>query len=117
MAAKKIGMTDAVKEFGIYLEVERNLSYHTRRSYLADLAQFREFLLAHGVDSPCDVDQGAIRTFLASLYRGKSKKATISRKWRASGRFSRFSFGRERSDIIPLRWCRRRRGMHIFLPS
>jgi len=80
VAAKKIGMTDAVKEFGIYLEVERNLSHHTRRSYLADLAQFREFLLAHGVDGPSDVDQGAIRTFLASLYRGKSKKATISRK-------------------------------------
>jgi len=46
---------DAIRNFGIHMEVERNLSYHTRRSYLSDLEQFREFLLKNGVDKPCDV--------------------------------------------------------------
>jgi len=66
------------------------LSYHTRRSYLSDLEQFREFLLKNGVDKPCDVDQVVIRTFLASLYRGKTKKVTISRKVASLRAFFKF---------------------------
>lgn len=72
------------------MEVERNLSYHTRRSYLSDLGQFREFLLENGVDRSCDVDQVVIRTFLASLYRGKTKKVTISRKVASLRAFFKF---------------------------
>ncbi len=66
------------------------MSYHTRRSYLSDLEQFREFLLKNGVDKPCDVDQVVIRTFLASLYRGKTKKVTISRKVASLRAFFKF---------------------------
>jgi len=77
---KDVGIEDAIRRFGIYVEVERNLSYHTRRSYLSDLEQFRVFLLENGVSRPCDIDQVVVRTFLASLYRGKRKRTTVSRK-------------------------------------
>ena len=80
MTTKDKRIEDAIRSFGIHMEVERNLSHHTRRSYLSDLGQFRTFLLENGIDRPGDVDQVVIRTFLASLYRGKTKKGTISRK-------------------------------------
>ena len=67
MTEKENRMNDAVRDFGIHIEIERNLSYHTRRSYLSDLGQFREFLLGNGVEKPCDVDQLVVRAFLASL--------------------------------------------------
>ncbi|MBN2398126.1 MAG: tyrosine recombinase XerC [Deltaproteobacteria bacterium] len=73
-------MEDAIRRFGIYVEVERNLSHHTRRGYLSDLEQFRVFLLENGVRRLCDIDQVVVRTFLASLYRGKRKRTTVSRK-------------------------------------
>ena len=83
-------MGDAVRAFGIHIEVERNLSHHTRKSYLSDLRQFREFLVESRVDRPRDVDQVLIRAFLASLYRGKIKKTTISRKVASLRAFFKF---------------------------
>lgn len=80
VTTKDIRTEDAIGAFGVHMEVERNLSYHTRRGYLSDLEQFRAFLLENRITRPRDVDQTVIRTFLAVLYRGKMKKATISRK-------------------------------------
>jgi len=73
-------MESAVKEFGTHIEIERNLSPHTKRNYLADLRQFQEFLLNEGIDRLDHIDYIAIRAFLTSLYRKKVKKVTISRK-------------------------------------
>ncbi len=73
-------MENAVRDFGVHIDVERNLSYHTRRSYLSDLRQFSAFLLKNGINKPADIDQTIIRAFLAALYRGRVKKVTISRK-------------------------------------
>jgi len=83
-------MENAVRDFGIHIEIERNLSYHTRRNYLSDLRQFREFLLENGVDKPADVDQTVIRAFLASLYRRKIKKVSVSRKVASLRAFFKF---------------------------
>ncbi|HPQ45193.1 MAG TPA: tyrosine recombinase [Syntrophales bacterium] len=90
MTDTDIRMSDAVRDFGIHIEVERNLSYHTRRNYLSDLEQFREFLLESGMDRPSDVDQMVIRAFLASLYRKKIKKVTVSRKVASLRAFFKF---------------------------
>ncbi len=90
MVEKHARMGDAVRDFGIHIDVERNLSYHTRRNYLSDLRQFREFLLKNGVDKPSDVDQTVIRAFLASLYRSKIKKVTVSRKVASLRAFFKF---------------------------
>jgi len=83
-------MENAIKDFSAHIDVERNLSYHTKRNYLSDLRQFREFLLKSGVNKPSDVDQTVIRAFLASLYRGKIKKVTVSRKVASLRAFFKF---------------------------
>ncbi|MBN2568914.1 MAG: tyrosine recombinase XerC [Deltaproteobacteria bacterium] len=73
-------MKSALIEFGAHIEIERNLSVHTKRNYLSDLNQFRNFLLNEGIDSLELIDQVIIRAFLTSLYRKRVKKVTISRK-------------------------------------
>lgn len=75
-----MNMDTAVRAFGTHVEIERNLSPHTKRSYLADLRQFQEFLLSEGTDRLDHIDHIVIRAFLTSLYRKKVKKVTISRK-------------------------------------
>ena len=83
-------MESAVEAFGAHLEIERNLSYHTKRNYLADLKQFQEFLLKRGVRHIDAIDQTAIRAFLAVLYMKKIKKVTMSRKVASLRAFFRF---------------------------
>ena len=80
-------MENAIRDFGTHIEVERNLSPHTKRNYLNDLRQFQNFLLStnisvkkKGNDRLVHIDQMTIRAFLAYLYRQKVKKVTISRK-------------------------------------
>ncbi|MCD6153471.1 MAG: tyrosine recombinase XerC [Syntrophobacterales bacterium] len=80
-------MENATRDFGAYIEIERNLSPHTKRNYLSDLRQFQNFLLENNIsargrdnDQVINIDQTTIRAFLAFLYRKKIKKVTISRK-------------------------------------
>ena len=80
-------MENAIRDFGTHIEVERNLSPHTKRNYLSDLRQFQDFLLSNNIsvkkkvnDRLVHIDQMTIRAFLAYLYRQKVKKVTISRK-------------------------------------
>jgi len=69
------------------MDVERNLSPNTRKNYLADVRQFKQFLDANNIsakkvdtDNMIDIDYMVIRAFLGSLYRERLKKITISRK-------------------------------------
>ncbi len=80
-------MENATRDFGAHIEIERNLSLHTKRNYLSDLRQFQNFLLENNIsagekgnDRVIHIDQTTIRAFLAFLYRKKIKKITISRK-------------------------------------
>jgi integrase/recombinase XerC len=78
---------NATRAFGAHIEIERNFSPHTKRSYLSDLRQFQDFLSENNISAKEDgddrvihIDQTTIRAFLAFLYRKKIKKVTISRK-------------------------------------
>lgn len=80
-------MENATRAFGAHIEIERNFSPHTKRSYLSDLRQFQDFLSENNISAKEDgddrvihIDQTTIRAFLAFLYRKKIKKVTISRK-------------------------------------
>jgi integrase/recombinase XerC len=67
----------ALRAFSLHLRIERNLSDHTRRAYLADVRQFADF---SGVATQPDaVDAGAVRAFLADLH-GRRHPATVGRK-------------------------------------
>ena len=70
----------AIEAFGHYLGVEKDLSDHTRRNYLSDIHQFREFLSARHISSLECIDQNVVRALFACLYRGNIKKVSIVRK-------------------------------------
>lgn len=86
-------LEQAITEFGRHMQVERNLSPHTRRSYLADLGQFQAFLEKRALDGSGEgipTDQMVIRSFLASFHRLKLRKTTIARKVAALRSFYRY---------------------------
>jgi len=90
-----MGLLDqAIDEFVRYMKIERNLSEHTSEGYLNDLKQFQTFLetreVAAGSEEEIPVDPMVIRSFLASLYRGKCRKVTVSRKVAALRSFYRY---------------------------
>ncbi|MHB8908764.1 MAG: tyrosine recombinase XerC [Syntrophales bacterium] len=87
-------LEQAIEEFDRHMAVERNLSDRTRQSYLSDLRQYRTFLENHasaaaGQDT-IPVDQMVIRSFLATFYRDKRRKVTVSRKVAALRSFYRY---------------------------
>ena len=88
-------LEQAIVRFGSHLQVERNLSPHTRDGYLTDLNQFRAFLeetdlKSVSFETEIPTDLLVIRAFLASLYREKLRKVTISRKVAALRSFYRY---------------------------
>ncbi len=88
-------LAQAIREFDRYMTFEKNLSDRTRKSYLSDLEQYRSFLdkrpAPEGEESGgIPADQILIRSFLASLYRGRLRKVTISRKVAALRSFYRY---------------------------
>jgi integrase/recombinase XerC len=87
-------LKEAIQEFDRHMAVEKNLSDQTRKSYMSDLRQYRAFLerenaSAEEVDG-IPADQMLIRSFLASLYREKLRKTSISRKMAALRSFYRY---------------------------
>jgi integrase/recombinase XerC len=77
-------MGDLIQDFQTYLEVERNVSSHTQKAYIADLRDFINFLQSNGFikkkDDVTSVESEAIRAYLGYLYRQKVKKVTVNRK-------------------------------------
>ncbi len=80
-------MEDFIKNFEIYLSVERNVSRHTIVNYLGDLKQFDSFLRENGfcigIESG-DIDitgirEDHIKAFVGSLYK-KCRRISIARK-------------------------------------
>lgn len=82
-----VPVKEYIAKFLFYLEVEKNYSPHTRRSYQADLLQFASFL---GEGLPVEaIDHLAIRRFLAFLY-GRNKRTSIGRKLASIRSFFRY---------------------------
>ena len=101
-------MKKAIHDFEIHMATERDLSAHTRKNYLIDLKQFREFLekhhgllIQHGEEGLSQVDYLVIRSFLGTLYRKKIKKTTIGRKVAALRSFFNYLLREGRVKVNP----------------
>ena len=61
-------MDDLIRDFQTYLQVERNVSGHTRNAYMADLEEFIEFLqrnnLINNQDGIAGIETETIRAYL-----------------------------------------------------
>jgi len=82
--------TEALKEYLLFLETERNLSMNTREGYRKDIRQFAGFLEAEGngigINTATQYD---IRRFVVSLY-GSHAPASVARKVSSLKGFFRF---------------------------
>jgi len=77
----------AIREYAIHLDVERNVSLHTRRAYLSDVRQFVAGL--GGRRSPSTVSPTDVRAFLAARH-AACHPATLGRKLASLRSFFRF---------------------------
>jgi integrase/recombinase XerC len=101
-------MEKAIRDFEIHMAAERNLSPLTRKSYLIDLKQFREFLevnhaslMQRGEEGLPEVDYLLVRSFLGALYRKKIAKVTIGRKIAALRTFFNYLLREGRVKVNP----------------
>jgi len=62
-------MENLIADFQIYLEVQRNVSEHTLKAYIADVKEFNSFLRGSDIkkksDVIIDVEPETIRTYLS----------------------------------------------------
>ncbi|MDI6776404.1 MAG: tyrosine recombinase XerC [Syntrophales bacterium] len=101
-------MEKAIGDFARHMEMERNLSHHTRKNYLTDLRQFKAFLEMNHItagknmgEDLSGVDHTVVKAFLGSLYRAKVKKVTISRKVAALRSFFKYLLREGRIKVNP----------------
>jgi integrase/recombinase XerC len=88
-------MTNQLRDFLEYLRLNRNASAHTSAAYESDLTQFFGFTahtrgIAVEALEPSHLDLGAIRAFMADLYRQGHARTSVSRKLSALRAFSRY---------------------------
>ncbi len=101
-------MEDLIQQYADHLRNERNVSPHTLRNYLSDLAQFRRFLIDRelclaekkSVDVR-KVDIHAVRAYLAALTKDR-KKSSIGRKLAALKGFFRYLVSAHQLEKNPL---------------
>jgi len=97
---------EAIRAFGLHLEMERNLSPQTCRAYLSDLRDFSCFMARKQLDDISrenmglqDYDHLHLRMYLANLYKRRLQKASIARKLAAMNTFFRYLI-REGSILV-----------------
>ena len=87
-------MKDLLADFRTFLDVERNLSDHTRTAYLTDIEEFNAFLQSQENSTAhkaiLDAQMETIRGYLAFLYGRKLKKVSINRKISSLRAFYRY---------------------------
>lgn len=112
-------MKAPVTAFLRHLEVEKNASPHTLRSYRADLIDFEAHLAAQSL-APDAADVRAVRGWLAALHRRGLDPTSVARKLAAVRSFYRFLVRRgvlPRNPARELRGPRPTRKLVNFLPS
>lgn len=100
-------MEKDIDDFAGHLEIEKNLSPHTRQAYVTDLNQFLAYLKAGSNGGPAtriksaEIDHMLIRGFLRSLYLAKLKRVSIARKLAALRAFFKYLLREGRINVNP----------------
>jgi len=89
---------EEVRAFELHLRAERNVSPHTRRAYLSDVAQLVDYV--GEATSPAKVSIAEIRGFLAGFH-ARCQPATLGRKLAAIRSFFRFLVREKRCALDP----------------
>jgi len=99
---------ELIQKYADHLRNERNVSPHTLRNYLSDLAQFHGFLSERelSLDKSGNVDVRkvdihVVRAFLAALTRDR-KKSSVGRKLAALKGFFRYLIAQKQIEKDPL---------------
>lgn len=85
-----IKIEQALEDFVLYIQLEKNFSIHTVREYQSDLQNFLAFLHAEGVEKLEEVEYLHARLYVTKLYDEKKARTSISRKISSIRSFFRF---------------------------
>ncbi len=79
-----------LKEFQLYLRIERNLAENTRLAYMADLEDFWAFLVKLKISKPDTVKQGQLIQYITNLGRRKLADSSLARHFSSLRMYYRF---------------------------
>lgn len=82
-----------VKEYLIFLQLEKNLSFNTISSYATDLKKYLNFLHSLGIDNLKDVRKQHVREFISHLHSLNLSTSSIARKFSSIRMFHRYLSG------------------------
>ncbi len=85
-----VSSQEALEQFMLYIQVEKNFSVHTVREYESDLLEFLTFLQAEDVKDLSSVEYIHARLYVTKLYDEKKARSSVSRKISSIRSFFRF---------------------------
>ena len=101
-----------IAQFLRYLDVERNASDLTIKSYREDLMDLADFLTGDGQKKvvPRDVDAASLRVYVSALHDAGYARTSIARKLASLRSFYRFAQRQNMADTNPAKPLRNPRG-------
>lgn len=90
-----------IVEYKGYLQIEKNASIHTLRTYLKDIEDFEKFAKSIGIKDIEDIGYLNIRNYLTLLNTKKYSRKTISRKLSSMRTFYRFLIRENYIEVNP----------------
>ncbi|HQI24885.1 MAG TPA: tyrosine-type recombinase/integrase, partial [Smithella sp.] len=98
-------MGNMIRDFQTYLDVEKNVSEHTKTAYIADIQEFARFLVEQQFvrqpDEIISTQPETLRHYLAVLYKKKMKKVTVNRKIASLRAFFKYLMRTGKIDVNP----------------
>lgn len=83
-----VSSQDALEQFMLYIQVEKNFSVHTVREYESDLLDFLTFLQTEGIHDLASVEYIHARLYVTKLYEEKGQGPLFLGKFPQSAPFS-----------------------------